>query len=334
MDAAKYDVVGIGNAIVDVLAQADDKFLQSHELTKGAMTLIDSESAAKLYDKMGSGIECSGGSAANTIAGLASLGGKGAFVGKVCDDQLGTIFQHDIRALGVGFDTALAASGAPTARCLIFVTPDAQRTMLTYLGACAELGPKDIDADVIKDSKVAYLEGYLFDPPQAKEAFIKASEIAHASGRRVSLSLSDAFCVGRYRDEFLDLVKNHVDILFANEDETISLYEAKTFDEALQHVRQDCDIAALTRGEKGSVIVSGNEIHVLDAEPVEKLSDTTGAGDSFAAGFLFGFTQNMPLDKCGHIGGIVAAETIQHMGARPDISFRDLVEKTLGHSLD
>jgi sugar/nucleoside kinase (ribokinase family) len=334
MDAAKYDVVGIGNAIVDVLAQADDEFLQSHELTKGAMTLIDSESAAKLYDEMGSAIECSGGSAANTIAGLASLGGKGAFIGKVCDDQLGTIFQHDIRTLGVGFDTALAAGGTPTARCLIFVTPDAQRTMMTYLGACAELGPEDIDADVIKESKVAYLEGYLFDPPQAKEAFIKASEIAHDSGRLVSLSLSDAFCVGRYREEFLDLVKNHVDILFANEDEIISLYETKTFDEALQHVRQDCDIAALTRGEKGSVIVSGDEIHVLDAEPVENLSDTTGAGDSFAAGFLFGFTQNMPLDKCGRIGGIVAAETIQHMGARPDISFRDLVEKTLGHSLD
>jgi sugar/nucleoside kinase (ribokinase family) len=334
MDAAKYDVVGIGNAIVDVLAQADDDFLQSRELSKGAMTLIDSESAAKLYDEMGSAIECSGGSAANTIAGLASLGGRGAFVGKVCDDQLGKIFQHDIRALGVGFDTTLAAGGTPTAQCLIFVTPDAQRTMLTYLGACAELGPEDIDADVIKDSKIAYLEGYLFDPPQAKEAFIKASEIAHKSGRLVSLSLSDAFCVGRYRDEFLDLVKNHVDILFANEDEITSLYETKTFDEALQHVRKDCDIAALTRGEKGSVIVSGDEIHVLDAEPVENLSDTTGAGDSFAAGFLFGFTQNMPLDKCGRIGGIVAAETIQHMGARPDLSFRDLVEKTLGHSLD
>jgi sugar/nucleoside kinase (ribokinase family) len=334
MDAAKYDVVGIGNAIVDVLAQVDDNFLRSHDLSKGAMTLINSEPATKLHDQMGSAIECSGGSAANTIAGLASLGGNGAFVGKVCDDRLGTIFQHDIRALGVEFDTLLAAGGTPTARCLIFVTPDAQRTMLTYLGACAELGPEDINADVIKDSKVVYLEGYLFDPPQAKEAFVKASEIAHKSGRLVSLSLSDAFCVDRYRNEFLDLVKNHVDILFANEDEIISLYETKTFDDALQYVCQDCDVTALTRGEKGSVIVSGDEVYVLNAEPVKSLSDTTGAGDAFAAGFLFGFTQNMPLEKCGRIGGVVAAETIQHMGARPDISFRELVEKTLGYSLD
>ena len=237
MDAAKYDVVGIGNAIVDVLAHADDDFLQSHELAKGAMTLIDSETAANLYDEMGPAVECSGGSAANTIAGLASLGGKGAFVGKVRDDQLGAIFRHDIRTLGVGFDTLLAQSGTPTARCLIFVTPDAQRTMLTYLGACVELGPDDIDPDVIAESKICYLEGYLFDPPQAKEAFIKASEMSHDAGRLVSLSLSDAFCVGRYRDEFRDLVKNHVDILFANEDEIKSLYETKTFDKALQHVQ-------------------------------------------------------------------------------------------------
>ena len=334
MDAAKYDVVGIGNAIVDVLAHADDDFLQSHELAKGAMTLIDSETAANLYDEMGPAVECSGGSAANTIAGLASLGGKGAFVGKVRDDQLGAIFRHDIRTLGVGFDTLLAQSGTPTARCLIFVTPDAQRTMLTYLGACVELGPDDIDPDVIAESKICYLEGYLFAPPQAKEAFIKASEMSHDAGRLVSLSLSDAFCVGRYRDEFRDLVKNHVDILFANEDEIKSLYETKTFDEALQHVREGCDIAALTRSENGAVIVSGEEVHVLDAEPVANLADTTGAGDAFAAGFLFGFTQEMPLDKCGRIGAIVAAETIQHMGARPDVSFRELVENTLEESLD
>ena len=334
MDTAKYDVVGIGNAIVDVLAHADDNFLRSHELAKGAMTLIDSETAASLYEEMGSAVECSGGSAANTIAGLASLGGKGAFVGKVRDDQLGAIFRHDIRTLGVGFDTLLAQSGTPTARCLIFVTPDAQRTMLTYLGACVDLGPDDIDPGVIEDSKVCYLEGYLFDPPQAKEAFVKASEIAHGAGRLVSLSLSDAFCVGRYRDEFRDLVKNHVDVLFANEDEINSLYETKTFDEALQHVREDCEVAALTRGENGAVIVSGDEVHVLDAESVANLADTTGAGDAFAAGFLFGFTREMPLDKCGRIGAIVAAETIQHLGARPDVSFRDLVETTLGCVLD
>ncbi len=334
MDAAKYDVVGIGNAIVDVLAQVDNNFLQSHDLSKGSMTLIDSESAAKLYDEMGSAIECSGGSAANTIAGLASLGGNGAFVGKISDDQLGTIFQHDIRTLGVGFNTSIASGGESTARCLILVTPDAQRTMLTYLGACVELGPEDIDTNIIKDSKIAYLEGYLFDPPQAKKAFIKAADIAHKSGRLVSLSLSDAFCVDRYRDEFLGLVKNYIDILFANEDEIMSLYETKSFDEALQHVRQDCNIAALTRGGKGSVIVSGDKVCVLHAEPVQKLSDTTGAGDAFAAGFLFGFTQNMSLEKCGRIGGILAAETIQHMGARPDIAFRELVAKKLGHSLD
>ena len=334
MDAAKYDVVGIGNAIVDVLAHADDDFLQSHDLAKGAMTLIDSETAANFYDEMGSAVECSGGSAANTIAGLASLGGKGAFVGKVRDDQLGAIFRHDIRTLGVSFDTLLAQSGTPTARCLIFVTPDAQRTMLTYLGACAELGPDDIDPDVIKNSKVSYLEGYLFDPPQAKEAFFKTSGIAHEAGRLVSLSLSDAFCVGRYRDEFRDLVKNHVDILFANEDEIKTLFETETFDDALQQVREECDIAALTRGDKGAVIVSGKEVHVLDAEPVANLADTTGAGDAFSAGFLFGFTQEMPLDNCGRIGAIVAAETIQHMGARPDLSFRELVENTLEISLD
>lgn len=324
MTETTYDVVGIGNAIVDVLAHADDALLQENNLAKGAMTIIDAEQAENLYAAMGPGIEASGGSAANTIAGLASLGGRGAFIGKCRDDQLGTVFQHDIRAAGVAFDSTPASSGAPTARCLIFVTPDAQRTMQTFLGACVDLGPEDIDTDVIGASEVVYLEGYLYDPPRAKEAFIKAAKAAQSAGRRVSLSLSDPFCVDRHREAFLDLVENHVDILFANEDEIKSLYQVDDFDAALQHVRGHCEIAALTRSEKGSVVVSGDEVHVIDAEPVAKVVDTTGAGDAYAAGFLFGFTQGHDLATSGRLGGIASAEIISHFGARPEQSLASL----------
>ena len=326
----EFDVVGIGNAIVDVLARADERFLARHGLIKGAMTLVDAKTAGDLYDAMGSGIECSGGSAANTIAALASLGGAGAFIGKVRDDTLGEVFAHDIRALGVAFDTPPATEGLPTARCLILVTSDAQRTMQTFLGACTGLGPDDIDPETVAASKVTYLEGYLWDPPEAKKAFVKAATIAHEKGRLVSLSLSDPFCVDRHRDEFRDLVENHVDILFANEEEIKSLYKVSTFDAALQHVRPHCKIAALTRSAKGALIVSGAEIHVVDAEPDVQVIDTTGAGDAFAAGFLFGLTRNDDLARCARLGSIAAAEAISHVGARPAASLAKVLEQRLG----
>ncbi len=318
MAEATLDVVGIGNAIVDVLVHADDAFLDAHGLAKGAMALIDAEQAASLYADMGPGVEVSGGSAANTLAGLAALGGAGAFVGMVCDDQLGQVFAHDIRAAGVAFDTPPAAEGPPTARCLIVVTPDAQRTMSTYLGACVELGPGDVDEALVAAARITYLEGYLWDPSGAKEAFRKAHRIAHENGRRVALSLSDPFCVDRHRDEFLDLVADHIDVLFANEVEITSLYRVDSFDEALQQVRGHCKIAALTRSGKGSVIVAGDEVHVVDAHPVERVVDTTGAGDLFAAGFLHGVTQGWGLAHSARLGGLVAAEVIGHIGARPE----------------
>ena len=330
MADSRFDVIGIGNAIVDVLRQADDELIESLGLTKGAMSLISADESKALYEKIGPAVECSGGSAANTIAGLASLGGAGAFIGKVHDDQLGAIFRHDIRALGVVFDTPPNVSGAPTATSMVLVTPDAQRTMQTYLGACVDLGPADVDTEQIADSQITYLEGYLWDPPGAKEAFVKAADIAHEAGRKVSLSLSDPFCVDRHRVDFLDLAEHHVDILFANEQEITSLYQVQHFDDALQAVRGHCDIAALTRSDKGSVIVAGDEVHVVDAEPVSDVVDTTGAGDAYAAGFLYGVTSGQNLATSARIGGIAAAEVISHMGARPDVSLKALVEEKLG----
>jgi sugar/nucleoside kinase (ribokinase family) len=330
MTAAQYDVVGIGNAIVDVIARADDAFLNEKKLAKGAMTLIDEAQADALYAAMGPGTESSGGSAANTLAGIASLGGKGAFFGKVRNDQLGQVFAHDIRAIGVSFESKAATSGPATARCLIFVTPDAQRTMNTYLGACVNLGPEDVDEAVVKNARVTYLEGYLWDPPRAKEAFVKAAKVAHAAGRKVSLSLSDAFCVGRHRDSFRDLVANHVDILFANESEITSLYEVDSFDAALQAVRGSCEIACLTRSEKGSLIVAGDEVHVIDAARVGPVTDTTGAGDLYAAGFLYGWSHGQGLARAGRIASLAAAEAISHVGARPQTSLKALVKQKLG----
>jgi sugar/nucleoside kinase (ribokinase family) len=328
MDETRFDVVGIGNAMVDVIAHADDAFLRTHDLVKGAMTLIDADRAEELYARIPPAVEVSGGSAGNTIAGLASLGGRAAYIGKVCDDQLGRVFRHDIRAAGVAFDVAAASVGS-TGRCLIVVTPDAQRTMQTYLGAGSDLGPEDVDAELIASARVTYLEGYLWDPPRAKEAFLKAARIAHDAGRRVSLTLSDPFCVERHREEFLDLVSAHVDVLFANEAEIMSLYQADSFDDALQHVRGHCEIAALTRSERGAVIVAGAEVHVVDAEPVEHVVDTTGAGDAYAAGFLHGLTRGMDVPACGRIAGIAAAEVISHFGARPEVSLADLVRDRL-----
>ncbi|MCW5732165.1 MAG: adenosine kinase [Alphaproteobacteria bacterium] len=329
MTEPTLDVIGIGNAIVDVLSNSEDAFLVGHGLQKGAMTLIDAARAEALYDAMGAGIECSGGSAANTIAGIASLGGTAGFVGKVRDDALGRIFAHDMRALGVRFATPPSDAGAATARCLIFVTPDAQRTMQTYLGACLELTPDDIVEEEIAAGHILYLEGYLWDPPRAKEAFRKAMKIAHAHGRLVALTLSDAFCVERHREEFRELVENHVDILFANEQEILSLYQVRDFDAALQQVRQLPGVTALTRSAKGSVVVSGEEIHIVDADPVARVVDTTGAGDLYAAGFLYGMSQGLPLRTCARIGGLAAAEVIGHVGARPQVPLARLLAEKL-----
>jgi sugar/nucleoside kinase (ribokinase family) len=325
MNNGSVDAVGIGNAIVDVLSHADMALLEREGLTKGTMTLIDGARAEALYADMGPGVEVSGGSAANSMAGLAALGGRAAFIGKVRDDQLGGIFRHDIRAAGVVFDTPPATEGAPTASCFIFVTPDAQRTMATFLGASVDLGPEDVDEDLIARAKVTYLEGYLWDRPRAKEAFVKSAEVAHRAGRKVALTLSDPFCVERHRAEFRDLVDGHVDLVFANEHEICALYEVTTFDDALQHVRGSCEVAALTRSEKGSVVLRDGEVHVVDAEPVAKVIDTTGAGDLFAGGFLYGYTQGRGLYYCARIGAIAAAEIIPHFGARPEASLTDLV---------
>jgi len=320
-----FDVVGIGNAIVDILSHADDGFLAAHGMAKGAMTLIDAERASALYRAMGPAVESSGGSAANTIAGLASLGGRGGFIGKVNNDQFGGVFRHDIRSSGVAFDTPGSDEGPPTARCLIFVTGDAQRTMQTYLGACLELGPEDVDVQMISHAKVTYLEGYLWDPPRAKEAFLKAAKTARKAGRKVALTLSDPFCVDRHRKEFQDLVLNHVDILFANEQEICSLWQVDNFDDALHATRGKCEVAVLTRSAKGSLVVSGDDLHVVDARTVNHVVDTTGAGDLYAAGFLYGYTSGKSLYDCARIGAIAAAEVISHFGARPQTPLAELV---------
>lgn len=326
---AHYAVTGIGNAIVDVIARCDDAFIADNDLNKGAMTLIEADQATSLYDKMPPGIEMSGGSAANTIAGLASLGAKAAYIGKVADDQLGAVFGHDIRALGVHFDTAPVNGEPPTARCLILVTPDAQRTMNTYLGACVELTPKDVDTGLISASQVTYMEGYLWDRPEAKEAYLKAASVAHDAGRRVSLTLSDTFCVERHRDSFRELVSGHVDILFANEDEIMALYEVDNFDDAMEAVRGDCEVAALTRSEKGAVIVDAMQTYNIEAKVFGKVVDTTGAGDLFAAGFLAGYTKGQHPAECGKLGAIAAGEVISHLGARPEANLADLAKANL-----
>lgn len=320
-----FDVLGIGNAIVDVIARADDAFLSRHTLTKGSMMLIDEARAETLYGAMGPGIEVSGGSCGNTMAGVASFGGKGAYIGKVRNDQLGGVFGHDLRSIGVSFDTAAATSGPSTARCLILVTPDAQRTMNTYLGACTGLGPNDIDTKVVAAAQVTYVEGYLWDEPEAKKAVLKAFDTAHAAGKLVSITLSDSFCVDRYRDEFRALVRDKIDILFGNEAEIKSLYQVDSFDKALEAARKETKIAALTRSEKGSVVIKGSESYEVPAAPVSKVVDTTGAGDLYASGFLYGFTRGKPLAECARLGGIAAAEIISHVGARPETPLKDLM---------
>ncbi len=319
------DVVGIGNAIVDVIAHAEESFLAEEGLAKGAMTLIDTDRADALYAKMGPAVESSGGSAGNTMAGIASLGGNGGYIGKVRDDLLGQVFRHDITTIGVRFDTPSAAEGPGTARCLICVTQDGQRTMATYLGACVELGPEDLDRDLIAGAQVTYLEGYLFDPPRAQEAFRAAAAIAHGAGRRVALSLSDPFCVERHRAAFRDLVAGEIDILFANEAEICSLYETDDFAAAAKAVRGHVEIAALTRSAAGSVVVAGETMHDVAAAPVARVVDTTGAGDLYASGFLYGLTRGLALPVCAQIGSLCAAEIISHVGARPEVALKSLV---------
>jgi len=324
------DVVGIGNALVDVLSYESEEFVDRHELTKGAMTLVDAGRAEALYGAMGPATEVSGGSAANTMVGIASLGGTAAFVGRVRDDQLGGVFAHDINASGVRFLTPPASDGLPTGRCLIVVTPDAQRTLNTFLGAASEIGPDDVSSGLIGNAQITYLEGYLFDQPSAKEAFRHAARLAHAAGRRVALTLSDGFCVDRHRDDFLALLDDEVDVLFANEVEICSLYEVDDFDAAVGHVNRHCEIAALTRSEKGSLIVHGDDVHEIDAHPVVGgVVDSTGAGDLYAAGFLYGFTHRHDLVTCGRLGALAASEVISHLGARPQHSLADLAAPLL-----
>jgi sugar/nucleoside kinase (ribokinase family) len=316
-----YDVVGIGNAIVDIIARCDDAFLSKHDFHKGSMRLIDAEEADRLYDEMGPAVERSGGSAANTIAGLASFGAKTAFIGRVAADQFGGIFRHDIRSLGVTYQTPGAKDGAPTARCLILVTPDGERTMNTYLGASVEFGPDDIDPETIRAASVVLLEGYLFDKPAAKEAFREAARIAGEAGAKIALSLSDAFCVDRHRDDFRALVVDHgVNIVIANEQEITALYEVNSFEEAVAAASREIELAVLTRSEQGSVIVSGDQVVEVAPEPVSQVVDVTGAGDLYAAGFLFGLTRNLPLKLCGGLGSLAAGDVISHIGARPETS--------------
>ncbi|KAA0234086.1 MAG: 5-dehydro-2-deoxygluconokinase [Acidimicrobiales bacterium] len=329
MTEKRLDVLCIGNAIVDVLCQVDEDFVEEQGLLKGSMQLIDESRSHELYESMGPATEVSGGSGANTAAGIASLGGRVGFIGKVRDDQLGEVFTHDIRSAGVRYTTDAATAGPSTARCLVLVTPDAQRTMSTYLGISAALTPDDIDESAVAAASITYCEGYLWDAPHAKAAIRKAMEVAAGNGGRVAFTLSDGFCVDRHRAEFLDLAENHVDILFGNEAEITSLYEVDTFDEAMQFVRGHCEVACLTRSEHGSVIISGDEVHVIDASPPVEVLDTTGAGDLYAAGLLYGVTSGFDLATAGRIASIAAAEVIDHIGARPRVSLAELVRARL-----
>ncbi len=324
-NSARFDVLGIGNAIVDVLARADDDFLVAHGMRKGGMALIDEPRAQAIYDAMGPAVEISGGSAANTMVGVAGFGGRAAFIGKLKADELGHTFGHDIRAAGVAFGTPPAANGPSTGRCYVLVTPDGERTMNTYLGAAQDLHPRDVDEAMVAASAITYLEGYLWDPKHAKDAFLKAAKIAHEAGRKVALSLSDAFCVDRWRDEFLQLMRSGtLDLVFANEAELHSLYQTSDFDGAIAALRGDIDAAVVTRSEKGCLVVSPEGIEAVPAFPVERVVDTTGAGDLFAAGFLCALARGADDRRCARLGALAAAEVIQHLGARPEASLRQL----------
>jgi adenosine kinase len=328
MPTTRFDVLGIGNAVVDVIARTEEDFLLKQGMRKGTMALIDEPRAEAIYSAMGPAIESSGGSAANTIVGLASLGARAAFIGKVKDDTLGRAFAHDIRAAGVAYATPPAADGASTARCYVLVTPDGERTMNTYLGAAQDLRPDDIEADMVAASTILYLEGYLWDPKNAKDAFVKAAQIAHEAERTVALTLSDAFCVDRWRAEFLHLMRSRtVDLIFANEAELHSLYETSDFNTAVAALRADVGTAVVTRSEKGCLVIGPEGTEAVPAFPVERVVDTTGAGDLFAAGFLSGLARGADDRTCGRLGALAAAEVIQHLGARPETSLRDLASE-------
>ena len=329
MTTHEFDVLTVGNAIVDIIARAEDDFLVKEEIHKASMNLIDEERAKHLYSVMGPAIETSGGSAGNTAAGIASLGGSAAYIGKVADDHLGEIFTHDIRAIGVHFETKPLAPPPRTASSTIFVTPDGERSMNTYLGACVELGPEDIDADVVAGSKVTYFEGYLWDPPRAKDAIRLAADIAHQNGRQVAITLSDAFCVDRYRDEFLELMRSKtVDIIFANDAELHALYQTADLSTALSLLKKDVGLAAVTQGENGSIVVAGDDMVDVAAHEIDRLDDTTGAGDLYAAGFLYGLVSGRSMEECARIGGLAAAEVIQHIGPRPQESLKALLDQS------
>ncbi|MCP4182598.1 MAG: adenosine kinase [Hyphomicrobiales bacterium] len=328
MSDARFDVLTIGNAIVDIISSTEDDFLINEKIIKGAMNLIDAERAEHLYSVMGPAIEASGGSAGNTAVGVASLGGNAAYIGKICDDPLGKIFTHDIRASGVAYDTKPLENEPPTARSFIFVTPDSERSMNTYLGACMELGPDDVEEDKIAQSKITYFEGYLWDPPRAKDAIRQAADIAHANGRQAAITLSDPFCVDRFRREFLELMRSGtVDIIFANEMEILSLYETSSLQSAIDAVRNDCALAAVTRSEHGSLAITRENTVEVEAHPIDKLVDTTGAGDLYASGFLYGLTHDFELIDCARLGGLAAAEVIQHVGPRPQMSLKQLMSQ-------
>ncbi len=320
MTAKTLDVIAIGNAIVDIIGRCDEAFLARHGAAKGSMRLVDADTVIALYKDMGPGIEISGGSAANTMVGVASLGGTSGFIGKVSDDEFGRIFAHDIKASGVTFATPASKGGAPTARSLILVTPDGERTMNTFLGVSPELAVAEVDSALIDKARIVYLEGYLFDRDEAKAAFRQAAHHAAKSGAKVALTLSDAFCVDRHRAEFLTFIRDHVDILFANESEVTSLYETKSFDAAAKHASADCALAVLTRSAKGAVIFGGSQAIAVPADKIERVVDTTGAGDLYAAGFLFGHARGLDNATCGRLGALAAAEIISHVGARPQTS--------------
>ncbi|HEY9218074.1 MAG TPA: adenosine kinase [Phenylobacterium sp.] len=322
-----YDVTAIGNAIVDVIAPADEGFVEAHGFAKGAMNLIDEVQADTLYGAMAPGLETSGGSAGNTIAGVASFGGKAAFMGKVAEDQLGQVFAHDMRAIGARFDSAPLVGGPATARSLINVTPDGQRTMCTFLGASTQFSTSDIDADLVRASSIVYLEGYLFDADPARRAFEQVAQIARDAGRMIAMTLSDSFVVERHRADLMAFIDRDVDLLFANEDEAGSLFQTQDFDAAVSRLRGRVKIAAVTRSEKGSVAVTAGETFVVPAVPVEKVVDTTGAGDQYAAGFMFGLAGGRPLDACARLGSLAAAEVISHYGPRPQVPLRGLAAR-------
>lgn len=327
MSDTKFDVLAVGNAIVDVLAKVDDAFLTQHGLTKSSMTLIEEPQAVTIYEHMPPATQMSGGSAANTVAGIASFGGKAAFIGKVRDDELGKVFSHDLRSLGVTYETPPSAAGAKTGRSLVCVTEDAQRTMATYLGATRGITPADINKDLVASAKVTYLEGYLWDEVHAKDAIRSAIQTAKANNRKIAFTLSDLFCVNRHRDEFWELIENDVDILFANEAEFKALGEGSSFDTTVNRVLSSCEVLCMTKSEKGSTVMSATESVDIPALQDIKVQDTTGAGDLYASGFLYGYTHGYSLEQSGKLGCYAASEVIQHIGARPMVKLATLIQK-------